>query len=92
MQKRESTVERYLVRVVKGLGGMAIKLNPLGMVGLPDRLILLPGAKIFFAEVKRPGEKPRKIQIAIHNRIRELGFRVEVVDNNEQIKRILGGL
>lgn len=56
---RESTVERYLVRRVKELGGLAIKLSPAGMTGLPDRLILLPGARVIFAEVKRPGEKPR---------------------------------
>ena len=89
MKKRESTVEKYLVRKVKLYGGMAIKLNPIGMIGLPDRLILMPGAKIMFAEVKRPGEKPRAIQIQIHNRLRNLGFRVEVVDNKEQIKEIL---
>ena len=89
MKKRESTVEKYLVRKVKLYGGMAIKLNPIGMVGLPDRLILMPGAKIMFVEVKRPGEKPRAIQIQIHNRLRNLGFRVEVVDNKEQIKEIL---
>ena len=89
MIKREATVERYLVRKVSEAGGMAIKLNPLGMAGLPDRLILMPGARIVFAELKRPGEKPRKIQEAFHNRLRKLGFRVEVVDCNEQIRNIL---
>ena len=68
---------------------MAIKLNPLNLAGLPDRLILMPGARIIFAELKRSGEKPRKIQEAFHNRLRKLGFRVEVVDSNEQIRRIL---
>ena len=89
MQKRESTVERYLVRKVKEMGGMAIKLNPIGMAGLPDRLILLPGARVIFAEVKRPGEKPRKIQTVTHNQLRLLGFRVEVVDSNEKIREVL---
>lgn len=89
MIKRESTVERYLVSKVKEMGGMAIKLNPIGMAGLPDRLVLLPGAKIIFVEVKRPGEKPRPIQTHIHNQLRLLGFRVEVVDNNDKIKEVL---
>lgn len=88
--RRESTVESYLVRRVKESGGMAIKLNPIGMAGLPDRLVLLPGAKIIFVELKRPGEKPRKLQTHIHNQLRLLGFRVEVADNNEKIKMILG--
>jgi hypothetical protein len=89
MIKRESTVERYLVNRVQKLGGMAIKLNPIGMAGLPDRLVLLPDAKIIFAEVKRPGGQPRKLQTVIHNRLRKLGFRVEVVDNNDRVKEIL---
>lgn len=86
---RESTVERYLVRRVKELGGLAIKLSPAGMTGLPDRLILLPGARVIFAEVKRPGEKPRPIQERIHDRLRLLGFRVEVVDSNEKIREMV---
>lgn len=89
MTKREATVERYLVRKVSEAGGMAIKLNPFNMAGLPDRLILLPGARIIFAELKRPGEKPRKIQEAFHNRLRKLGFQVEIVTCNEQIRFML---
>lgn len=33
----EKTIETYLVKQVKQMGGKAIKLNPIGMVGLPDK-------------------------------------------------------
>ena len=32
------------------------------MTGIPDRIILLPKAKIEFIEKKRPGREPRPIQ------------------------------
>lgn len=33
----EKTIETYLVKQVKQMGGKAIKLNPIGMAGLPDK-------------------------------------------------------
>jgi len=51
---REDSVENYLKRVVKLAGGIAIKLNPFGYVGIPDRLVLLPGGIVVFVELKRP--------------------------------------
>jgi hypothetical protein len=37
---------------VKKLGGLTVKLT--GKRGLPDRLVLLPGARVAFLELKRP--------------------------------------
>jgi single-stranded DNA-specific DHH superfamily exonuclease len=37
---------------------------------------------VLFIEFKQAGEKPRKIQEYIHERIRKHGFNVIVVDNN----------
>jgi hypothetical protein len=33
---------------------MCIKLSPVGYVGIPDRLVLMPGGRIAFVEVKKP--------------------------------------
>lgn len=76
----EKAIERTLVAEVKKCGGMCIKLLSYHMVGLPDRLCLFPGYKIAFVELKTTGQKPRKIQAYMHNKIRALGFRVEVID------------
>ena len=43
----------------------------------------------FFVEVKAPGEKPRPLQIRRHEQLRQLGFRVAVLDDPEQIPSIL---
>lgn len=42
-----------LCREVEARGGVAIKLDPTGRIGLPDRLVILPG-RLVFVEVKRP--------------------------------------
>lgn len=85
----EKVLERKLSRGLKALGGWALKLPAVHVSGLPDRMCLLPGGRIFFVEVKTTGEKPRKIQRVIHRRLQRMGFRVEVVDSTVQIQSIL---
>lgn len=76
----EKNIERKLVEVVKKAGGLCIKLLTSQYIGLPDRLCLFPKGRIIFVELKSTGQKPRKIQVLVHNRLRALGFRVEVID------------
>jgi hypothetical protein len=56
---QEKTLERKLVERVKAMGGIAPKLVSPGFSGMPDRLVLLPGGKMAFVEVKGYGMKPR---------------------------------
>ena len=42
-----------------------------------------------FVEVKAPGEKPRPLQLSRHRRLRQLGFRVYVLDDEKQIGGII---
>ena len=86
---REKTVEQHLVKAVKNSGGIAPKLVSPGFDGMPDRLVLLPGGKIGFVEVKAPGKEPRPLQVARHGLLRRLGFKVYVLDAPEQIGGIL---
>lgn len=86
----EKTLERLLKNYVEGkLKGMCLKLLSAHITGLPDRLCLFPGGKILFVELKTTNKKPQKIQLFIHNKLRSLGFRVEVVDTSEQIRKII---
>lgn len=82
----EKLVERKLAEGVKALGGMCIKLLCNHMIGLPDRLCLFPGCRLAFVELKTTGEKPKRIQLYIHERLRNLGFRVEVIDTVQGVK------
>ena len=87
--EKEKTLEKKLVAEVKKRNGWAIKLLAGLVSGLPDRLCLLPGGRLFFAEIKGTGLKPTKIQKFVQDKIRDLGFRVEVVDSTEKLNQIL---
>lgn len=81
----EKLVERKLVELMKINNGMCIKLLCNHILGLPDRLCLFPGGKLAFVELKTTGEKPKRIQIFMHKKLRALGFRVEVIDTVEGV-------
>ncbi|OUP77758.1 nuclease [Anaeromassilibacillus sp. An172] len=86
---REKKIEQKLVKAVKAAGGIAPKLTSLGFDGMPDRMVLMPGGCIGFVEVKAPGEKPRSLQLSRHRLLRRMGFKVYVLDGEEQIETIL---
>ena len=86
---REKTIEQALVKAVKAYGGIALKLVSPGFAGMPDRLVLIPGGKIGFVEVKAPEQKPRALQISRHEQLRQLGFKVYVLNNPQQITEII---
>ena len=81
----EKQIENKLTMAVKKAGGIAPKLVCPGFAGMPDRLILLPDGHIGFAELKAPGKKPRPLQLSRHRLLRELGYRVYVIDDPKQI-------
>ena len=89
MIESEKLLEKKLALRIKRMKGWSFKLWPVSVTGLPDRICLLPGGRLFFAEIKTTGEKTRPIQDVIIKKIRDLGFRVEIIDTSEQIKNIL---
>ena len=86
---RERQVEQKLVKAVHAIGGICPKLVSPGMDGMPDRLVLLPGCRMAFVEVKAPGESPRPLQTHRHRQLRTLGFPVFVLDDPEKVPWIL---
>lgn len=86
---RENEIERHLRVSVKKMGGMAVKFVSPGFNGVPDRIVLLPGKKIAFVELKAPGKKPRPLQIKRMRQLECLGFPVFVIDAVEQIGGVL---
>lgn len=88
----EKKMEQQLVRAVKAAGGICPKWVSPGWDGVPDRIVLLPGGRIVFAELKAPGGKPRPLQLARHRQLRRLGFKVYVIDSADQIDGVLDGI
>lgn len=85
----EKTIEHKFVTEVKRVGGLALKFVSPGFDGVPDRLVLLPGGRLGFVEVKAPGKRPRPLQLARHRLLRRLGFKVYVLDDERQIGGII---
>ena len=81
----ESVIERAFVKAIYKVGGEAYKLNSLSINGLPDRLVLLPGGRALFVELKAPGEKMRPLQQKRAKQLQEMGFVVLCIDRLEQI-------
>lgn len=89
---REKQIEQRLVQEVKKRGGICPKFVSPGFAGMPDRLILLPGGRFAFAELKAPGEEPRPLQKARHKLLMRLGFPVYVIDAVNQIGGMLDAI
>jgi len=86
---RERELERKLFNTVKAMGGLAPKFVSPGLDGMPDRIVLLPGGKIGFVEVKRRDLKYRPLQLRRAEQLRELGYKVFLLDRAEQIGEII---
>lgn len=86
---REREIERQFALAVKKCGGICPKFVAPGYDGMPDRLVLLPDGKLAFVELKAPGKKPRKLQIARHRLLCKLGFKVYVLDDIDRIGEII---
>ena len=85
---RESVIEKRLCHEAAARGWLCWKLHADSVAGIPDRLLLGPGGRTVFVELKRAGEKPRPIQNYQHERLRSLGFEVHVIDNVDDIRKV----
>lgn len=86
---KEKQIEQRLVRMVAANGGVALKFVSPGCDGVPDRMVLFPGGKAGFVELKAPGKKPRPLQLRRIGQLRKLGFPVFVVNGMAQIPDVL---
>lgn len=80
MNVREKDIEIYLRDQVRKAGGKAYKFESPGNDGVPDRIVLFPGNRVFFIELKAPGKKPRPLQIKQMKTIESYGCNVLTID------------
>lgn len=85
----ERDVESHLKKSVKRMGGRCIKLSSQHEEGLPDRMVMLPGGKVFFVELKRLGGVLSPMQRVQHKSFKKLGFKVYVPYTKEEIDDLL---
>jgi hypothetical protein len=85
----EKLLEKKLREQVKKLGGIALKFASASYTGMPDRIILMPGGKVQFVEVKSPGKKSTVRQEAVHRILREMDFKVSVISDQFELTTFL---
>lgn len=88
-EKNEKWLESQLVKKIAARGGVALKYSNANRTGYPDRLVLVPGGRAYFVELKSAGKKPTRLQNLRHEELRALGFGVAVVDSPEALNDFL---
>ena len=88
----ESELERRIKKLVEGDGCQYWKLTSPGRRGVPDRMILIPRrnkrkAKVYFLEIKAPGEQPTKQQAYVLRCLHTDGFLVNWTDDYEDFEK-----
>lgn len=86
---REKDIEDAVCRYARRLGFEAEKFVSPAKRSVPDRMFSGPGRKLFFIEFKAPGCKPTKKQKRDHERRREMGFEVYVIDDIDAGKALV---
>ncbi len=77
----EADEEAKLVRHAVNTGWLAMKINILGHRGWPDRLFIGPRGLTVWIEMKKKGQKPRKLQSFRIQQLENYGHRVGWFDN-----------
>lgn len=85
----ESIIESYFRKQCAARGFWERKFPAGG--GVPDRIVIAPTLTAF-VELKRPGEKPRKLQLAVHRQIREAGGAVFVASTKSEVDAVLDAI
>ena len=90
---RESSIEKKLKTEVEKHGGKAYKFVSPGMSGVPDRIVLFPGGRLFFVELKAPSKNLEPLQVKRKKELEQLGFKVFKIDSfagvNDFLKEVL---
>lgn len=86
----EKELEKKLVLEVKARRGLCMKWVCPGNRGVPDRIVLMPGGRVYFIEMKRPGKsKTDPLQEYWARTLRQMGFKTRLVHSLEELSEAL---
>lgn len=85
----EKDLENKFRLAVKKVGGKAYKFVSPGNSGVPDRLVILPGGKVGFVELKQEGKKPTGLQRKQIHDLLSKGHYANVLDRESDIQGVI---
>ena len=83
---KERDVEVLLRDGVKQLGGKAYKWVSPGNAGVPDRIVILPGGKVIFVELKQENGRLTRLQKVQQLTLRRMGVAAVTLRGAEDVK------
>lgn len=87
---READIERELVERVRAAGGACYKWVSPGNAGVPDRIVIMPGGRVWFVELKTDTGQLRPLQKRQLSRLRALGCDLAVLRGMEGLEEFMG--
>lgn len=83
----EKFLEQKLVRSVRAAGGLCLKWSSPGAAGVPDRIVLLPGGRVIFVEMKRPqGGRLSRLQKWWARELLDWGFAYDCIWDEDDLQ------
>ena len=82
----EKDIEKLFRDEIKKAGGKAYKFTSPGNDGVPDRIVMLPGGRILFVELKTDTGKLSRLQELQCRQIAELGQTVRVLHGLAEVR------
>lgn len=95
---KERQIEHWAGTLARKLGFMHFKFTSPSRAAVPDRIIMAPipeflrdtvAQYIRFIEYKATNGEPTAAQRREHERLRQMGFRVDVVNSREQARDLM---
>jgi hypothetical protein len=86
---REAPLEDLLLQAVNAEGGLCLKMNAALYRGIPDRLLLLPGRRLQFVELKADDGRPSVHQIRFRETLFSLGFPSVIIKGKTQTQEFI---
>jgi hypothetical protein len=93
MTQLEKDIEAKLRKHVEAHNGFCLKWVCPGWAGVPDRIVLLPGGRIYFVELKRPKDgRLSGLQNMWRRWLTDLGFYHRVIWDEADLSAFLEGV
>ena len=87
MKKSEREIEAYLVKCIKNKNGICMKWTSPGNAGVPDRIVIIPGGKVYFVELKAEGKRENlsPLQRNFMHKLKNLNCDVRVIASFQEV-------
>lgn len=84
----EKIIEEKLMKECASHGFTCLKFTSPARAGVPDRVVISP-VGVVFVELKAPGQKLRKLQQAMHQKMRATGGIILTIDHPDLATKLV---